>query len=334
MKQSLFLKGVVILVILATSIATGEGKNIPMKSDDSDGFFNPYDPDDLIHHYTTEEIDEYRWTSIDHDGTKMIATDREVVAILEKVRRNNSTTSFSEPHFPENHPPEKMMKKRTVFGKDGRYIHSSVWNPYCAIGQMENGCTAFLVGPYHAITSRHCVYDCSKREFRPNRGMYVGRNCYSGGIFMNEYETWTYVNCRPDDSHRDIAYILLDNTYYNSTCWMGYGYMPTMPIVPGELCGYPREKRTRDYKCMHCSKCGDIRQGSSGRLRYSCDTSPGMSGAPVFTAETTDDEYQYAYGVHTHISPTTNSGTQFTKHYFEWIQDWKCTYGGYGDDCD
>ena len=63
MKQNLFLKGVVILVILATSIATGEGKNLPVKLDDkledvsdqgsgiSDGFLNPHDPDDLVHHY-------------------------------------------------------------------------------------------------------------------------------------------------------------------------------------------------------------------------------------------------------------------------------------------
>ena len=159
-----------------------------MKSDDSDGFFNPHDPDDLVHHYTTEEIDEYRWISIDRNGIETIATDREVVTILEKVRRNNFSTSFSEPHFPENHPPEKMMNKRTVFGKDGRYIHSSVGNPYCAIGQMENGCTAFLVGPYHAITSRHCVYDCSKREFLPYRGIYLQRNCFSRGIFMDDYE--------------------------------------------------------------------------------------------------------------------------------------------------
>ena len=186
MKQNLFLKGVVILVILATSIATGDGKNLPVKLDDkledvsnqgsgiSDSFLNPHDPDDLVHHYTTEEINKHRWISIDRDGIETIATDGEVIAILNEMHKNNSTKLIHEPHFPLNHPVEEMTKKRNVIGYDGRYVCSSTCYPYCAMGQMENrDCTAFLVGPYHAITARHCVYECEKKKWIRQRGIYL-----------------------------------------------------------------------------------------------------------------------------------------------------------------
>ena len=206
MKQNLFLKGVAILVILATSIAIGEGKNLPAKFDDkledvsnqgssiNDSFLDPDDPDDLVHQYTTEEINEHRWLSIDRNGTETIASDEEVIAFLEKVRKSNSTNWISEPHFPPDIPFDMTEEKRAVIGEDNRFEQSSTRYPYCAIGRLENGCTAFLVGPYHAITARHCVYKRKKQPWNPYRGVYLGRDCNSRGIFMDHVKTWIYSN--------------------------------------------------------------------------------------------------------------------------------------------
>ena len=341
MKQNLFLKGVVILVILATSIATGEGTNLPAKFDDkvedvsnqgsgiSDSF--PNDPDDFVHHYTAEEINEHRWISIDRNGTKSIASDKEVIAILEKVRKSNSTNSISEPHFPPNCPFNMTKAKRTVIGRDNRFQKSSTSYPYCAIGEMENGCTAFLVGPHHAITARHCVYDTSTQIVDPNRGLYLRRNCNSQGIFMDHVTTWTYLN--NDDNDHDIAWILLDRNDYYSNCWMTYGYRDPMLTVTGEICGYPGDKPSGSYKCLYCSRCCDIKRTQSwwfwnnNRVQYMCDSYGGMSGGPVFTPEHPDVNHEVAYGVHTQSGYFRNYGARISKVRFEWTKQWKCDNG-------
>ena len=144
-----------------------EFEEIPLQGYGHDkDFLHPHNPEELVHHFTDEEIERYRWISIDRNGTETTATDNEVIAILEKVRKSNFSSSVSQPHFPVQTPLDMMVKKRKVIGTDGRYKHSTVGNPYCAIGELENGCTAFLVGPYHAITAGHCVYDCNARKWK------------------------------------------------------------------------------------------------------------------------------------------------------------------------
>ena len=342
MKQNLFLKGVAILVILATGIAAEEGKNTPAeeleevfdeKADDSDGFLDAQDPDDLVHHYTTEEINEHRWISIDRNGTETIASDEEVIAILEKVRKSNSTNWISEPHFPPDISFNMTEHKRTVFLPDNRFRKPSTSYPYCAIGEMENGCTAFLVGPYHAVTARHCVYNTRTRTWDPNRGLYLRRNCYSRGIFMDHVRTSTYLNNNAYD--HDIAWILLDRSDYYSRCWMSFGYQDPMPTVSGEVCGYPGDKPKRSYYCLYCSRCNDIQRTGSlwsknnNRVQYTCDTHhKGTDGGPVFTRiHPGNRNHEIAYAVDTHSGVTRNYGARISKARFQWMKQWTCSNG-------
>lgn len=48
--------------------------------------------------------------------------------------------------------------------------------PFTAVGQLRNGCTAFLVGPCHLITVAHCVYDPGKDIWWPGLEFFPGRN--------------------------------------------------------------------------------------------------------------------------------------------------------------
>ena len=336
MKQ-LLLSGTIVTLMATMATAYPRAKHerreefeeIPLQgSGDDKDFLRPHNPDELVHHFTDEEIERNRWISIDRNGTETTATDNEVIAILEKVRKSNFSSSFSQPHFPVQTPLDIMVKKRKVIGTDGRYKHSTVGNPYCAIGWLESGCTAFLVGPYHAITAGHCVYDCNARKWKSDRGLYLRRNCYSRGIYMSEVQTWSYSGSDCTQDRYDIAWILLDKNDYTSSCWMGYGTWNSMPTIPGEICGYPADKPRGSYGCLYCSRCGDIKRASTYRLQYTCDSYGGMSGSPVFTAEYDSKDYQYAYGVHTH-GRSKNEGTRFDSYYFQWTKDWKCRNGGY-----
>ena len=149
---------------------------------------------------------------------------------------------------------------------------------------------------------------------------------------MNSVGTWTnYADC--NNTNSDIAWILLDNTNYNLSCWMGYGYSDPMHIVSAEVCGYPGDKPRGIYHCLYCSRCGGVWKGLYSSLEYTCDTGGGMSRGPVFTGEYFNSEDEYACGVHTWGGRGIfkNSATQFTRFYYELTSNWTCLYGGY--DC-
>ena len=38
--------------------------------------------------------------------------------------------------------------------------------PGYVIGRLGNGCTAFFIGPYQALTAAHCVYKRSTRQWK------------------------------------------------------------------------------------------------------------------------------------------------------------------------
>lgn len=67
---------------------------------------------------------------------------------------------------------EQSREKRDYFEYDDyetqdytclREVDRVFYYPEFAIGRLENGCTAFLVGPYHALTTAKCVYDFNNR---------------------------------------------------------------------------------------------------------------------------------------------------------------------------
>ena len=307
-----------VLAILATAYA-------------NEDFFHPDTLDELVHHYTAEEIDDYRLVSIDRDGNETVQTDDEVIEFLEKSRKDNDSFLFEDGHSSDTFPFE-MEEKRSIIGYDGRFLQSTTRTPYCSIGEMENGCTAYLIGPYHAVTSRECVYDCSRRRWKTGRGLYLRRNCYTRGYFMDDVRTWTYTGSKCGNDDYDIAWILLDRNDFYSSCWMGYAYRDPMPTVSGEVCGYPGDKPRRSYYCLYCSRCYDIKRPgllvkNNRRLRYSCDTSSGMGGGPVITTSHDSSSTKYAYGVHTHSAYTHNQGTRFSKELFYLTKQWKCSNG-------
>ncbi|XP_064388671.1 uncharacterized protein LOC135336756 [Halichondria panicea] len=71
-----------------------------------------------------------------------ITSDGPIYSINQAKRRKQSSyvTEYDEPNTPR------------------QVINVSDYPEY-AIGRLDNGCTAFLVGPYHALTLAHCVFN-------------------------------------------------------------------------------------------------------------------------------------------------------------------------------
>ena len=54
-------------------------------------------------------------------------------------------------------------------------VADSTSAPFSWVGQLANGCTAFLVGPCHALTVAHCVYDPHRDIWWPGVELFPGR---------------------------------------------------------------------------------------------------------------------------------------------------------------
>ena len=297
------------------------------------GLFTSFDPSDLVHHYTSEEINRNRLMSMGRNGVEYVQTDAEVIRTLEKVQIDES---FSVPTYPHYSVTEELeghaKRKREIIGYDDRNPASY---PNCAIGQLSNGCTAFLIGPHHAITTGHCVYNCSTRTLNNVTGLdlYIGQDCNTPGRQMRFIKTWTYFRAQYCDPKLqkvdyDIAWILYDSED-RVNCWSSIGWRPTFPL-PLRICGYPFDK-TGLYRCLYCSWCINAQMRPGDRaLNHTCDTQPGMSGSPIFTLYSSANRtFEYAVGVHSQVftDKSGNLGTSMTKFRFEWTLDWMCDNG-------
>jgi len=56
--------------------------------------------------------------------------------------------------------------------------------PYCTIGELDNGCSAVFIGPYHALTAASCVYNMATNTWRGNYDVIRRRNCNRTGTRM------------------------------------------------------------------------------------------------------------------------------------------------------
>ena len=335
-KKFFFLVGT--LVVSLALVPLGTAKQNEETKDTFEDIFNAADNDDLfttssdqeeeVYHYTSEEIERNRWISLSRDGVETKATDEEVIRILDYARHDNATSQFTEPFnitLDESHQTANKVK-RTIFGSDNRYGFPGygMWDRSCALGIMQNGCTAFLIGFRHAVTAGHCVYDYRHKRWKQGLGIYIERDCSNYGRFIDWRQVWVVdANGSP---RYDMAYILLSSS---ASCTLGFGFQDPMPRTHVETCGYHSDKRYSTYPCYFCSNCyAELevtgswwsRKTHYTRMRSQCDIY-GASGSPMAVSG------RYAWGIHTHSGSSYNYAVRITKERFTTLCQWLCDTG-------
>ena len=165
-------------------------------------------------------------------------------------------------------------------------LNTSTYPGY-AMGLLTNNrCTAFLVGPYHAITTAECVYDAIRREWHTDgMDMWLARDCntmvtkllwssvkipHQYYAFRNPQHNWAYIEFDPA-SGSDVWLPFA----YDSTLQYRYG-----PVVVG---GYPPDK---PLGCPFSIRCLTRRvEEDSCMLSVSCNTPATFPGGPVVAAD-------------------------------------------------
>ena len=257
------------------------------------------------------------------DGTQKNGTLEELMDIYRMtVNENNFVEKFSD-EGPSGNDSDRA--RRTIFGVDDRLpVDNTDHSPFCAVGRLDSGCTAAFIGPYHALTAAHCVYNKYTNTWKQNLNMWRRRTCTTSGERMYWRRVWAVTGfTQQHKNDYDYALIIYDENN-PSPCWLSFGYKSSWPNSGFDIFGYPYDKEfVQDcfYPSMWFSSCHYSYTHSSGRrYKFHCDILGGNSGSALYTEDTPGT--RRVYGVVTHESSTWNYGNRIDQSRFCQIVDW------------
>lgn len=215
---------------------------------------------------------------------------------------------------------EVVLKK--VCGEDGRQRVEEPFNwPYsvfgklmCDFGDEESHGSAVMIGPHHALTCAHKVFNqrlnkwAEKAIFMPCLGGTEG-----GFTNINVSRSYIYNSWKKGEkSEFNLALLILDQDIGLKIGWAGLfsAHDSVLKSMEPELTGYPEDKGGKQMWTMS----GPLKNVKDSELTYLIDTYAGQGGGGIWVL---DNGSPYVLGIHTsgNKSKEENIGTRINpKH--------------------
>jgi protease YdgD len=203
-----------------------------------------------------------------------------------------ATFGISQCSRPESNSAPHDSRLANVFGEDDRKEAPSSASPFSAIGRLDSGCTGTLIAPQLVLTAAHCLIDNKTGRLKP--GVTFFRPAY-GATGDRERKVWIsefwFGSHNPEDNRvKDFAVIRLASSV------TGVGFMrvaaasldQSLPAAV-TLAGYSVDKQGGEVLSVH-SRCTVQSKDAQGRLLHDCDSTRGVSGAPLFRYDQQRDQ--------------------------------------------
>ena len=160
-------------------------------------------------------------------------------------------------------------------------VESANFYPEFAIGILDNGCTTFLVGPRHALTAAHCVYNSSSEEFDVNLDMWRGRK---GNEYLDQM-LWSRViipqSYSVSPSDQDNWALIIFQRESLSTVWLKLGFSEEIYNMPYTLYGYLSSKSYGTMYTTVCRSRAEEPEEGEQVLNVQCGSDECFDGGPL-----------------------------------------------------
>ena len=240
-----------------------------------------------------EERHPLEWVEHTRDGDTIFASKLDIESISQFIKNSemsNSTCFASEgakvdfgvfvkrPHDIK----KELLTSHTYYTYNCRKpVESTFHYPEYAVGFLDNGCTAFLIGPFYAMTSALCVYDNQQLIWEENLDFWRGKHT-SGNSQRMKWSTTFIPRSFFDGRRISDSWAIIHFKYSKpSPIWLPLGF------CKGEYFGPTKDVSAYGYlpprnHSMYHSKC------SAGKTQLECWCSqnlcvPNFNGGPILS---------------------------------------------------
>lgn len=211
-------------------------------------------------------------------------------------------------------------------------IYSIHYYPEYAIGRLDNDCTAFLVGPHHAMTSAQCVYKQDHRFWEEDIDFWRGRH----NMFYLQRMKWESVVIPQEFFERgDLTYnwaIITFEKELFSDVWLNFAYSPKP--VSAYVTKYGYNDSTDGV--MMSKVCEGIKDQENVKLLNleCCEGKETMNGGPVLKGyDFNRSKMPHVCGINGHDKFGEEVSVAFTSDMF-WSACYLLGTNGFNANCD
>lgn len=236
----------------------------------------------LLHVANSEELEDLLKYIAEHhievhaDGSEITLVTHAVLTQMEdgpsKLVEEKDKRPRTAPGGGNGHP--------VVAGETLEEVDSTNFYPQYGVGILENNCTAFLIGPRHALTTANCVYNYDMGTWEDELDFWRGRN---GDEYLEKMQ-WEHVVIsakyfvKRDDVHNWALITFTDNTA--SPVWLKITYSQRVQDIVMSVYGYLPDEHP--WGVMYSTVCrSDYFQTETNSLSVQCGTGQKFNGGPI-----------------------------------------------------